>query len=433
MTDSIKDLTGTRDDNQRELIMIVDDSISNLKIAKNALSDAFDVLTVLSAAKMFELLKRTIPDIILLDIEMPDMDGYEAIGILKASARTRDIPVIFLTGRGDAESELKGLNLGAADYVAKPFMPALMRKRVQVHLTAESQKHMLEEQANILTAQERMLLDFNDNLMKMVDEKTAKVVELQDTMLYTVANLVESRDDVTGKHIERTERWLSLLIDAACDAGVYTDQITSWDIPLLLRSSQLHDVGKISVSDRILKKPGPLTAEEFSEIKKHATFGVRIIERMESKTTESDFLRYAKILAGTHHEKWDGSGYPDGRGGRDIPLPGRFMALADVYDALTSERPYKRPYPHEKAVGIIMSEKETHFDPALVDIFMRVESRIKEENEFNRAMYGKEPIPGEESIPSEEASFGDDPSKDDGPPRAGAGFDSTPSTMNAAF
>jgi putative two-component system response regulator len=351
------------------MVMIVDDNISNLKIAKNAISEFYDVFTVPSAAKMFDLLERNKPELILLDIDMPNMDGYEAIRILKTNPSTHDIPVIFLTGMSSPEDELKGLSLGAVDYISKPFMPQLLRKRVELHITVEVQKRLLEDQAKKLEAQGVELKHFNENLQKMVAEKTCKVLELQSAILKTVADLVESRDHTTGGHIERTRHGLKLLIDGLDDLGLYKDQMLEWDMDLMLESSQLHDVGKIAIVDSILNKPGRLTAEEFEEIKKHAELGVKIIERIESETSDSDFLKYAKVFAGTHQEKWDGTGYPNGLAGEDIPLPGRLMAIADVYDALASERPYKKPCTHEEAVRIILDGRGTNFDPFLVDVF----------------------------------------------------------------
>jgi putative two-component system response regulator len=346
-------------------IILVDDNPSNLRTGKNVLSENYEVYTAPSAVKLFEILKDIKPAMILLDIEMPQMNGYEAIKILKDNESTRDIPVIFLTGKADTENEFTGLDLGAIDYITKPFMPLLLLKRIEVHLLVEAQKKTLE-------AQQKELKNFNDNLQKMVDEKTKTVLELQDAILKTVADLVESRDDITGGHIERTQRGVGLLIEGLRDHPVYGRKIEGWDIKLLLQSSQLHDVGKIAISDRILQKPGKLTNEEFEEMKKHAAFGVQIIEKIEASTTASDFLKYAKIFAGTHHEKWDGSGYPDGLAGEDIPLQGRIMALADVYDALVSERPYKKAFSHAEAVKIIRDGKGTQFDPVLTDFFVEI-------------------------------------------------------------
>jgi putative two-component system response regulator len=346
-----------------EKIILVDDNPSNLRTGKNVLSEKYEVYTLMSAAKLFEFLGDIKPDLILLDIEMPEMNGYEAIKILKAREDTRDIPVIFLTGKTDTDNELEGLSLGAIDYITKPFVPPLLLKRIEVHLLVEAQKKTLE-------AQQQELKNFNDNLQRMVDEKTKTVFELQDAILKTVADLVESRDDITGGHIERTRQGVALLVDALRNHPVYGREVAGWDLKLLLQSSQLHDVGKIAISDRILQKPGKLDNEEFEEMKKHTTFGVQIIERIEDTTSASDFLKYAKIFAGTHHEKWDGSGYPGGLAGEDIPLQGRIMALADVYDALVSERPYKKAFSHQEAVRIIREGKGRQFDPVLTDIYV---------------------------------------------------------------
>ncbi|MDR0649185.1 MAG: response regulator [Synergistaceae bacterium] len=357
---------------ERKVIMIVDDNIANLRIAKNSLADFYDVFTVPSAAKMFDLLERNKPELILLDIDMPEMNGYEALKILKERPETRDILVIFLTGKSDSESELEGLSLGAVDYISKPFMPPLLKKRIELHLTVEEQKRRLENQARVLEEHQAELRKFNENLQKMVEEKTGKVVELQRAILKTVADLVESRDDITGGHVERTQHGLGVLIEGLEDLGLYREQMEGWDKDLMLQSSQLHDVGKIAIVDSILNKPGRLTQDEFEEIKKHTTIGVQIIERIEANTSESDFLKYAKIFAGTHQEKWDGTGYPKGLVGEEIPLQGRLMAIADVYDALISDRPYKKALPHEEAVRVILEGKGTHFDPVLTDVFEQV-------------------------------------------------------------
>jgi putative two-component system response regulator len=340
------------------------------------LSEAYDVFTVPSAEKMFDLLNRNKPEIILLDIDMPKMNGHEAIKKLKANPETKDIPVIFLTAMSSPEDELEGLSLGAIDYISKPFMPRLLRKRVDLHIMVDTQKRLLEEQTKTLEAQGNELKSFNNNLQKMVEEKTEHVLKLQRSILKTVANMVENRDFMTGSHIERTQQGLLILIEGLKELGLYRDQILEWDIELLLDSSQLHDVGKIAISDSVLNKPGRLTDQEYEEMKKHAEIGVKIIEQMEKKIPDSDFLKYAKVFAGTHQEKWDGSGYPCGLMGEDIPLPGRLLAIADVYDALVSVRPYKKAFPHDEAVKIIKEGRGTHFDPVLVDVFEQVSDKF---------------------------------------------------------
>ncbi len=349
---------------KRKTIFLVDDNITNLTMGRNVLSGHYNVATVDSGQRMLKMLEKNIPDMILLDVEMPEMNGYDAIKIIKSKRETKDIPIIFLTAKSDSDSELEGLSLGAIDYIIKPFSPPLLLKRIETHLLVESQK---EE-----------LLNYNKNLQSLVDAKTRTVLELQNAILRAMAELVENRDDITGKHLERTQSYLSLLINAIKNHPLYADEVSNWNIDLVLLSSQLHDVGKIVVKDEILKKPGKLTNEEFAEIKKHAIFGEKIIDKIKRNATEHEFLEHARIFATSHHEKWDGTGYPRGLKGIDIPLQGRLMAIADVYDALVSDRPYKMAFTHEEAVKIILEEKGTHFDPDLVDIFIGISDKFKE-------------------------------------------------------
>jgi putative two-component system response regulator len=307
---------------------------------------------------------------ILLDVDMPEMNGYDAIKVLKSKPQSLAIPVIFVTGRTESDDELAGLSLGAIDYITKPFQPALLLKRIEAHLLVEDQKNKLEKQAAELQY-------FNDNLQKMVDEKTANVINMQNALLKTMAELVECRDDITGGHIERTQQGIKILLDRIQKNGLYSEETKNWNVELLLQSSQLHDVGKISIDDSILKKPGKLTDEEFATMKKHAAFGEKIINKIEALAKENDFLAYAKIFAASHHEKWDGTGYPNGLKEKDIPLLGRIMAIADVYDALTSIRPYKEAFSHEEAVRIITEGSGKQFDPALVEIFIQTADLFK--------------------------------------------------------
>ncbi|MCL2600535.1 MAG: response regulator, partial [Treponema sp.] len=308
----------------KELIILVDDSPTNLKLGKKLLSEKYHVATAPSAKKMFELLEGNLPSMILLDINMPEMNGYEAIEILKANPATSDILVIFLTAMTGSDDELLGLSLGAVDYIIKPFQPPLLLKRIEIHL--------------LMKAQRKELCYFNDNLQKMVEEKTRGILEIQNALLTTMGELVEYRDDITGKHIERTQQGVKVLLEELKRSGTYLDEIKDWDVHLLLQSCQLHDVGKIAIDDKILKKPGKLSEDEFADMKRHTHVGRQIIEKVEAMTHESEFLKYAKIFATSHHERWDGTGYPHGLKGDEIPLLGRIMAVADVYDALTSAR-----------------------------------------------------------------------------------------------
>jgi len=349
---------------EKKILVLVDDNPANLKIGKNVLSAKYAVITSPSAEKMFDILKNNSPALILLDIDMPQMSGYEAIKILKSNPETKDIPVIFLTAKTESGDELEGLSLGAIDYITKPFQPPLLLKRIEAHLLVETQRKELQY--------------FNENLQKMVEEKTQNILELQNALLKTMAELVECRDDITGGHIERTQRGVKIMLEAIEKSGIYREETKGWDVNLLLQSCQLHDVGKISIDDNILKKSGKLTTEEFDQMKKHTIFGEQVIDKIKTMAKESDFLIYAKIFAASHHEKWDGTGYPHGLKGNDIPLLGRIMAIADVYDALTSERPYKKAFPHEEAVRIITEGGGTQFDPALVDLFVKNSELFKQ-------------------------------------------------------
>jgi putative two-component system response regulator len=368
----------------RKTVFVVDDDLTSLAVAKVALRERYNALTVNSGAQLLKILEKSIPDLILLDIDMPEADGYETIKALKSNFRTADIPVVFLTAHSNSESELMGITLGAVDYIIKPFSAPLLLKRIEMHLMMESQKHLLESQNQELKTQhyelerqKQELIKFNSKLQEMVDAKVKTILELQGALLRSMAELVESRDDITGGHIERTQSYLGALLEALKAQGIYNGEVAGWDLNLVLMSAQLHDVGKIAVKDSILNKPGRLTPEEFEEVKKHTTFGGKVIDKIMESTSERTFLIYAKTFAMTHHEKWDGSGYPSGLKGEGIPLLGRLMAVADVYDALVSDRPYKRAFTHDEAVRIIMDGRGTHFDPTLADMFLSISDEFE--------------------------------------------------------
>jgi len=330
--------------NSLKIIFAVDDNETSRISAKSALDKIYAVYALPSAARMFKMLEKITPDLILLDIDMPEMNGFEILEELKASPKYSTIPVIFLTGRRDSAVEIRGFEMGVIDFISKPFSPPVLIRRIQTHLEID----------------------------KVVKQSLKEVQNLHNTVISVIANLVENRDMVTGSHIERTQRYLEILVKELLRNKIYAEEIADWDMTLLLPSSQLHDVGKISVKDHILNKPGKLTDEEFAEIKKHSSEGERIIDEIISKTEAGDFLLHAKRFAGYHHEKWNGTGYPHGLSGEDIPLEGRIMAIADVYDALVSKRPYKKAFTHEQAVDIIMKDSGTHFDPQIVEAFLNV-------------------------------------------------------------
>ena len=336
-------------------IMIIDDNVVNLQVARKALKDMYNVIPVTSGKKALSLLENSSPSLILLDIDMPEMNGFETIKLIKENENLQNVPVIFLTAMDKHESELEGLKLGAVDYITKPFSIPLLNQRIDIHIKLE--------------AQQKELKNYNDNLMQMVDEKTKTIEELQHAIIYALSNLIECRDGLTGGHVLRTQKYLKILCDGLVESGDYLDEQEGYNISLLVESAQLHDIGKVGIPDEILKKPGKLTTEEFETIKTHPLVGESALKAAMELTSDKDFLRLAAVIAVTHHEKWDGSGYPYGLKGKNIPLIGRLMAIADVYDALVSERPYKKAFTHSKAYDIIVSEANKHFDPVLVKIF----------------------------------------------------------------
>jgi len=351
------------DSESNDVVFMVDDSAFNLTVLKKCLSRNYEVHTAMSGEELFELLGITTPSLILLDIEMPGMDGFSVLERLKKIDSEDEIPVILQSSRSDPESEMKGLTLGAVDYITKPFSPKLLLKRVQLHIQIVKQRNELKHHKTSLECE--------------MEKKTNEVMEMQNAILRTVADIVESRDAVTGGHIERTQHYLSLLLDFMTEHGVYSEDVKYWDKDLLITSSLLHDVGKISISDCILNKPSELTALEFEEMKKHTIYGEDIIKRIEETTTESDFLDYAAILAISHHERWDGEGYPHRIKGDNIPIMGRMMAIVDVYDALTNDRTYKKAYSHKQAIDIIAREKGKRFDPEIADLFIMHEKTFE--------------------------------------------------------
>ena len=334
----------------QKTIFVVDDVDTNLSAAKDALKEQYRVMTLPSAVKMFALIEKITPDLILLDIEMPDIDGFEALHRLKENTLLADIPVIFLTSMTDPAVEAHGFELGVVDFVTKPFSSPVLLNRIKTHLSID----------------------------KIIRERTAKLQRFQNAMIFGFADLVESRDQNTGGHIERTTKYIKILMDAMLEQGIYIDEICDIDFELFISSARLHDVGKISISDMILNKPGKLTDEEFDIMKTHASEGERNIDKIVSYMGDDEaFLQNAKLFAGYHHERWDGKGYPHGLAGMEIPLQGRVMAFADVYDALVSERPYKKPFTHDEAIRLIMDNAGTQFDPEIAEVFYSVRDGIE--------------------------------------------------------
>jgi len=340
----------------QKTIFVVDDQDTNLSMAKEALKEYYQVMTMPSAEKMFALLEKITPDLILLDIDMPEIDGFEALCRLKTNAAHVDIPVIFLTGMTDSSVEVSGFQLGVVDFIAKPFSAPVLLNHVKTHLGIDE---MIRERT------------------KQLQQRTEQLEQLQNGLVFVLADMVENRDRRTGGHVDRTAAYLEILLKTMMERGVYTDEIFQKDLDLLVSSARLHDVGKIAISDTILNKPDKLTDEEFQIMKTHAKEGERIIEQVVSRTGDALFLLYAKLFTGYHHERWDGLGYPYGLEGENIPLQGRIMAIVDVYDALVSERPYKKPFSHEEAVKIIMEGAGKQFDPLIADVFYEVRDKFE--------------------------------------------------------
>ncbi|MDR2697561.1 MAG: response regulator [Holophagales bacterium] len=354
---------------ERSKIILVDDDKATLDHGRNLLKTFYEVFPAVSAAKLFEILESVIPDLILLDIDMPETSGYEAIKMLKSNSSFADIPVILLASKSDAGNEMEGLNLGAVDYAPKPFSGPLLLKRIEKELLIVKQKKDIRDN-------QELLMSYTNNLAKTVMEKTNEVSELQSAVLSTITNLVEFRDKLTGGHIMRTKLYIQALFGEMKRTGIYANEISEWNEHALLSSVQLHDVGKIAIPDHILNKAGKLTEEEYEIMKTHVTVGVDAIEKIMSKTREHSFLRHAMHIAGTHHERWDGNGYPIGLSEKNIPLEGRMMAIADVYDALVMVRPYRNALSHEEACKIIREGSGKQFEPILVDVFFKVEEKF---------------------------------------------------------
>ena len=353
-------------DDGRKIIFIVDDNATSLITAETALEKRYRLLSMTSAREMFGLLKKWVPDLILMDVAMPDMDGFEALARLKKSNLHAHIPVIFLTALSGAVNEAYGIELGAVDFITKPFSETVLNKRIKNHL-------QLDELIRERTAQ----LERRTNELV---ESTEELIMLRNGIVCTMADLVERRDKDTGGHLDRTSVYMGILLDAMLMQGLYAELLEDLDLESLVSSARLHDVGKIVIPDSILNKPGRLSAEEFTIMKEHSTEGERIIDRAIERTGKTGFLKCAKLFAGYHHERWDGTGYPYGLSGTDIPLHGRLMALIDVYDALVSDRPYKKAFPHEEAVHIILEESGRHFDPDIVRVFNKINHQFKAVN-----------------------------------------------------
>ncbi len=358
-------MTNLLDIAQKSTVLVVDDTPDNLSLVSSLLRDDYLVRVANNGEKALRIATSAQPpDLILLDIMMPGMDGYEVCQRLKDDPRSRDIRVIFLTAKSEVEDERKGFRLGAVDYITKPISPPILQERIKTHLALKAAADFLRDKANYLEQE--------------VARRTRELAAIQDVTILAMASLAETRDSDTGNHIRRTQFYVKALAQQLKHHPRFERYLTDANIDMLFRSAPLHDIGKVGIPDRILLKPGRFEPHEFEIMKRHTILGRDAIEHAEAALgIKVDFLRTAKEIALSHQEKWDGSGYPEGLAGDAIPISARLMALADVYDALISRRVYKQGMPHDKAVAIIVAGRGSHFDPDIVDAYLGIQDEFE--------------------------------------------------------
>jgi len=352
----------------RPTILIVDDTPDNIMLLSRLLKDKYNTKVATNGTLALQIAQATPGlDLILLDVMMPGLDGYETCRRLKANPATAGIPVIFLTAKNQAEDEALGLALGAVDYITKPVSPAILFARVATQLT-------------LLDAR-RQLQAHNENLEKLVQDRTAQLALMQEAIILAMASLAETRDSTGVQagdgHLRRTQRYVRALARHLRGHPRFAAELTDANIDLLYRSAPLHDIGKVGIPERILLKQGQLDREEFEVMKLHAVYGrdtIMLVEKHIGGT--NGFLMFAREIAHSHQEKWDGSGYPDHLAGEQIPLSARLMAVADVYDALISRRVYKPAFTHRQALDVMRKGRGTHFDPDVLDAFFEIEDQF---------------------------------------------------------
>ncbi|MGN0248088.1 MAG: HD domain-containing phosphohydrolase [Lachnospiraceae bacterium] len=334
-------------------LLIVDDDKINLSTAKRALSDYYKITAVSSGEQALDFLKKMSCDLILLDINMPEMDGFEVMEKIRENPKLAEIPIIFLTADNDPQIESRCLKEGAMDFITKPFVLNVMLSRIG---------HALELEA------------LRRDLAGQLEARTMHIKQIQEMMVLGMAAMVESRDLSTGGHIKRTSMVVRIFAERLSKEQ---DGLSNSFLDMVVRAASMHDLGKIAVNDRILRKQGRFTPEEYAEMKKHSAEGAKIVKQILEDIEESDFVKVAENVAHYHHEKWDGSGYPDGLLGEEIPIEARIMALADVFDALVSMRCYKEAYTYDKAFSIIEESIGTHFDPKLGKMFLKCRPELE--------------------------------------------------------
>ena len=340
----------------KKTVLVVDDDKSNLILAQKLLSDEYRVAAVNSGEKALEYLEKNEPSLILLDISMPDMDGFEVMEELRSDERHCKVPVIFLTADRSSETEEKCFDMGAVDYIAKPFVLSIMHKRVNRTIELEEYRKSLE---------------------KMVAEQLAQITKMQHDVIITMANVIESRDGTTGEHVKRTSTYTMMLAEKMREKGIYADKLDAEFMENMRNAAPLHDIGKITVPDAVLSKPGKLTNEEYDLIKSHSRAGAEMLRKNMPGMVDPDFLQVACDMACYHHEKWNGKGYPEGLKGQEIPLSARILAVADVYDALVSKRQYKEGMTTEQAFEIMAKDRGEGFEADILDTFFEIKSELE--------------------------------------------------------
>lgn len=341
----------------KKIILMVDDVELNHIAARAVLEDTYELYEALTVEAAFDIMEKVVPNLILLDVYMPGMDGYEMIKILKKNQVYKDIPVIFLTADTRAEAEVEGFNCGIVDYITKPFVPAVMKKRIETQIA---------------------LAEYELSLQRVVEHKVEEMEKMYDLITVSFAGLVGFRDGVTGGHLKNTSIYFAAFIEHLMNIPKYAEVLTLGVVKKAIRSAPLHDVGKIAIKDSVLKKAGSLDVDEFELMKNHSIIGGDLFAFLKERIPDREFAEVAEKICRYHHEKWDGTGYPDGLRGEEIPLVARIMSIVDVYDALTSERPYKDPFSHEKSMEMIKERSGSSFDPELVEEFVNISDKIKE-------------------------------------------------------
>jgi len=359
-------------------VLMLDDQPENLHLLTNLLGGDFRVHPFSDASKFMAYVEQgKQADLILLDVVMPGRDGYEVCAWLRGRRELEHVPIIFLTSLTSAEDERKGLGLGANDYIGKPFSPPIVLTRVRHHVSLGRTLRIIADQNDHLDEKVRertVELERANTALRLKSEEIEKV---QDATIIAFSSLAETRDNETGLHLRRTQNYVRELAGELKRHPRFAAELDDTAIQLLYKSAPLHDIGKVAIPDHILLKPGKLTPEEFDIMKTHAAAGRDAIAAAENGMGEgSSFLSAARDIAYGHHEKWDGSGYPQGLAGEAIPLFARIMAVADVYDALISNRVYKAGMPHAKAAGIITEGRGGHFDPDICDHFLLIQQRF---------------------------------------------------------